>query len=159
MHRGEEDRVVVAEDLLGAVAVVDVPIDDRHAPDPELGLRVPRSDRDVVEQAEAHRAAGQRVVAGRADEREAAPLHGLECTPRREERRLPAGLRRDRVRVEEGRSLERLEPVEVRELVTALYLFTRGRPALDDVERLQQGLEPGAWLTSSIGPRWRGSHP
>src|SRR5207248_894981 len=129
-----------ARELPEAVAVVDVPIDDRHAPDPELGLGVPRSDRDVVEQAEAHRATGQRVVAGRADEPEADPLHGLERTTSREERRLPACLRGDRVRVEQGRSLDRLEPVEIRRLVTALYLFTRGRPALDDVERLQQGL-------------------
>src|SRR5205085_7266390 len=89
VHRGEEDRVVVAEDLLGAVAVVDVPIDDRHAPDPELGLGLPRSDRDVVEQAEAHRATGQRVVAGRADEREAAPRDGPARATGREARAPP----------------------------------------------------------------------
>jgi hypothetical protein len=42
--------------------------------------------------------------------------------------------------------VDRLEPVEVRGLVTAFYLFTRGRPALDDVERLEERLEPSARL-------------
>ena len=54
VKRDEEDGVVVPEDLLRSVAVVDVPVDDRDALD-QLGLRGPRRDRDVVEEAEAHR--------------------------------------------------------------------------------------------------------
>src|SRR6185437_1379993 len=42
--------------------------------------------------------------------------------------------------------VDRLEPVEVRGLVAALYLFTRGRPALDDVEGRQERLQPLAAL-------------
>ena len=52
----EEDRVVVAHDRLGAVAVVNVPVDDRHSLDSELRLRVAGRDDDVVEDAEPHRA-------------------------------------------------------------------------------------------------------
>src|SRR5205823_6069218 len=60
--------------------------------------------------------------------------------------RLPARLRGDRVRVKEGGSLDRLEPVEVRRLVAALYLFTRSGAHFDHVEGLQQRLKPGARL-------------
>ena len=56
VERDEQDRVVAAHDRLGAVAVMDVPVDDRDALDPELGLRVARRDDGVAEDAEAHRA-------------------------------------------------------------------------------------------------------
>ena len=86
------------------------------------------------------------MVAGRPDEREAAPLNRVERAARGEERRLPARLRGNRVGIEKGRALDRLEPVEVRGLMTALCLFTRGGPSLDDVEGLKERLEPGARL-------------
>jgi hypothetical protein len=35
VERDEEDALVSAEDLLGAVAVMDVPVEDREPPDPE----------------------------------------------------------------------------------------------------------------------------
>ena len=44
--------VAAAEDLGGPVAVVDVPVEDEHAPHPELVDRELRCDGDVVEQAE-----------------------------------------------------------------------------------------------------------
>ena len=60
--------VVGGEDLLGPVAVMDVPVEDQHP----LGAgreRVGGGDGDVVEQAEAHRAVasrrGGRAGAGR----------------------------------------------------------------------------------------------
>ncbi len=58
--------LVVAEDVLGAVAVVHVEVDDGHALDAVLLERVFRPDRNVVEQAEAHGARARRMMAGRA---------------------------------------------------------------------------------------------
>ena len=54
MERDDEDRVVAAEHRIGAVAVVDVPVDDRHALDSQAVLRMTRGDGDVAEQAEPH---------------------------------------------------------------------------------------------------------
>ena len=62
----EEDIRVGGEDGLGAVAVVDVEIDDGDTPQPVLVSRVRGADGDVVEQAKAHGAARFGVVAGRA---------------------------------------------------------------------------------------------
>ena len=64
MRRHVEHARVVPEDVLGAVAVVHVPIEDQHpfAPFGERGA----GDRDVVQQAEALAALPGRVVAGRA---------------------------------------------------------------------------------------------
>ena len=76
VDRHVEDGRVVAEDVLRAVAVVDVPVDDRHALEPELGLRRARRDRDVVEEAEPHRAVGRArggPAAGRARSRRSRP--------------------------------------------------------------------------------------
>jgi hypothetical protein len=50
-----EHRVVSAEDRVRPVPVVDVPVDDRDPLDAESVLCVPRCDRDVAEEAEAHR--------------------------------------------------------------------------------------------------------
>ena len=64
MGAEEEDRGIAVEDVLRAVAVVHVPIDDEDAFDAVLLLRVAGRDGDVVEQAEAHAAAGIRMVSG-----------------------------------------------------------------------------------------------
>ena len=72
VQRDVEDARVVPEDVLRAVAVVDVPVEDRHPLEPMLRLRRAGRDRDVVEQAEAHRPVGRRVVARGPDEGEAA---------------------------------------------------------------------------------------
>ena len=60
--------------------MVDVPVEDRDALQAELGLREAGGDGGVVEEAKAHRAAGERMVAGRPHEREAAALDGLDRT-------------------------------------------------------------------------------
>ena len=78
VQRGEEHRIVAAEDRLGAVPLVDVDVDDRDSRQAELRLRVPRGDRNVVHETEAHRTLGERVVPGRPHEREAAAVDGLE---------------------------------------------------------------------------------
>src|SRR5438552_10860653 len=83
-------------------------------------LGVAGGDRDVVEEAEAHRAAGKGMVARWAHEREAAPLDGVDRTPRGQQRGLVARRRGDRVRVEQGRDLDPLDEVDVGRLVAAL---------------------------------------
>ena len=59
---------VVVEDVLGAVAVVDVPVDDRHPL--TVGGQLRGADRGVVEQAEPHRPVGEGVMPGRPGRRE-----------------------------------------------------------------------------------------
>ena len=61
---GVEDVPGGGEDLLGPVAVVDVPVEDQDALGAARGDRVRRGDGDVVEQAEAHRARALGVMAG-----------------------------------------------------------------------------------------------
>ena len=89
VQRHREDRVVAAEDRVGAVAVVHVPVDDRDALESERVLGVASGDRDVAEEAEAHRAVGERVVARRPDEREPADRGRLGRAARREQSGLP----------------------------------------------------------------------
>ncbi len=50
----EQHPIVVEEDVLGAVAVVHVEVEDRDPADAVRFQRVRRSGRDVVEQAKAH---------------------------------------------------------------------------------------------------------
>ena len=63
----EEDVGVFVEDVLGAVAVVDIPIGDEDAVDAPGFAGVAGGDSGVVVDAEAHAAGGGGVVAGRAD--------------------------------------------------------------------------------------------
>ena len=70
MGRDVEHVRVGPEHLLRAVAVVHVPVDDRHALE-AARARVRGRDRHVVEQAEAHGLRGPGVVPGRAQERDA----------------------------------------------------------------------------------------
>ena len=58
---------LVVKNVLRAVAVMHVEIRDRDAPQAVLRQRVRRADRDVIEDAEAHRARALGMVAGRAD--------------------------------------------------------------------------------------------
>ncbi len=60
---------LVVEDVVGAVAVVDVPVEDHHALQAVSVERVLRRHRDVVEQAEPHRRAGVRRGVPGADAR------------------------------------------------------------------------------------------
>ena len=77
MERHEKDRVVVAHDRLGAVSVVDVPVEDRHAGKSQLRLRVAGGDDDVVDETEAHRSVGQSVVPRWTDQRKTTSVDGL----------------------------------------------------------------------------------
>ena len=60
---------------------MDVRVDDRHPLEAERGLRPAGRDRDPVEDAEAHRAVPQRVVAGRPAEREPTGSRRLDRAP------------------------------------------------------------------------------
>ena len=65
MRAEEEHRAVGIENILRAVAVMDVPIGDQHPPDAMLALSVARRDRDGVEDAEAHAAHRRGMMARR----------------------------------------------------------------------------------------------
>jgi hypothetical protein len=92
VQRREEDRLIVGDDVLRAVAVVHVPVDDRDAAKAELGLRPARGDCDVVEEAEAHRAVALGVVTGRPRDREAAVAHRIDRRARGKQCRFVGGL-------------------------------------------------------------------
>ena len=116
-----------------------VEVDDRDAGETELGLGVPGRDCDAVDEAEAHRALRQRMVTGRAHERETAPIHGLERDPGGEPRRPPRGLARERVAVELGRLGEVAKECEVCRSVHPRQLLLAREP----LDRLAvQGSEP-----------------
>ena len=78
MQRDEQHAVVLPEDLLRAVAVMHVVVDDRHAADAMLGLHVTGSDGDVVDETEAHRRPGPGVMPRRPHQGEGAGLGGLD---------------------------------------------------------------------------------
>ena len=61
VHHGS----IVPEDVLNSIAVVNVEIDDDDALGAMGGLRMPGGDPRVIEEAEAHRRRGFRVVPGR----------------------------------------------------------------------------------------------
>ncbi len=55
MNRDEQHLIARVEDVIGAVAVVHVPVNDHHPLEVPRVERVPRGDGDVVKQAEPHR--------------------------------------------------------------------------------------------------------
>ena len=111
MGGDEQDVRVVPEQVLGAVAVVHVPVDDEH-PLTAVGERS-GGDRDVVEQAEALTPCRHRVVTGWAhdDERGVGVAVGerldrVQATPRGARRR------RERSRGDDGVGVE--QPATIR---------------------------------------------
>ena len=70
MHGDEQHRRVLLEDVLRAVAVVDVPVDNRDALYAVHPPRCRRGDRRRVVETEAYRLVGLGMVAGRAGQRE-----------------------------------------------------------------------------------------
>jgi hypothetical protein len=84
------------------------------------------------------------MVAGWTDEREFAALGGLDRSAGREERRLPARLGRDRVRIVEPCGLaDRGERVEVARIMDSLdRLARRGSPFAGGRERVEENTYP-----------------
>mmetsp|Transcript_8743 Transcript_8743/g.25689 ORF Transcript_8743/g.25689 Transcript_8743/m.25689 type:complete len:327 (-) Transcript_8743:20-1000(-) len=70
VQRGVQHRAVLFKDVLDAVAVVDVPVNDQHALHAEPRARDRRRHGDVVEEAEAHRLPCLAVVARRPHHRQ-----------------------------------------------------------------------------------------
>src|SRR5579862_4965763 len=65
--RGVKGFRIALEHGLGAVAVMDVEIDDGHTPQPMYAAGLMRTHRDIVEQAETHGGSWLGVMAGRAN--------------------------------------------------------------------------------------------
>ena len=127
VRRHVQHTLVVVEDVLGAVAVVHVPVDDGHplATRGELGRR----HGDAVEEAESHRPVGHRVMPGRpaGGERDVALAgvergDGVEHRTDRTECRGPRSGHDGRVGVEVATTggTELLEPIHVAGRVHAL---------------------------------------
>ena len=109
-RRDHQHPRIGGEDVLGAVAVMDVEIDDRHALDAMGGQRVRGADRDVVEQAEAHRAVALGVVARRAHGAEGGAAFAAHDEVGREHDRARGMARRgQRVRVHRRVRIEEME--------------------------------------------------
>jgi hypothetical protein len=92
---------------------MDVPVEDRHAPEPELSLSVAGGDGGVVEDAEAHRPRG-----GARDGRGAGRARSLLRRPPRSRRRRRGGrprsrVGRRRVGVQPGRRRDRADELDV----------------------------------------------
>jgi hypothetical protein len=66
-----EHGVVFFEDMLGAVSVMDIEINDEHSPKADL-LGIPCADSDVIEYAESHCFVGFGMVTGGAHRAERA---------------------------------------------------------------------------------------
>jgi hypothetical protein len=85
----------VPEDLLGAVAVMGIKIDNRHAFGTIASLRMTDRNGCIVEKAKAHGGAGFRVMTGRADRDERVfrlsghdLIYGKDCPARSAQRCL-----------------------------------------------------------------------
>src|SRR5579872_1882904 len=135
-------RVLVApENVLRAVAVMDVEINNGDALGAMDGARVARRDRSVVEEAEAHRRLGLGVMARRAHRDEsvgAAPAHhrvdGARRSARGATRRLERSWRHRRVGVEATQALLRRGALDRGEI--RLGMDAQQRLAADQRRRL-----------------------
>ena len=147
MERDREDRGIGVERVLGAVAVVRVPVDDRDSPDAQRFLRMPDCDRDVPEDAAAHAPVGDRMVARRPHEGVRVvddPLDdgvdGRDAGAGGEQRDLEARAVHERVvaRVAAGSVAELSNEIHVGRGVHAGHLFDAGRRRPGAVEVVPQ---------------------
>ena len=142
MRRDVEDVRVVEERVLGAVSVVDVPVDDRD-PLEAARTRVRRCDRDVVEQAEAHRVVRPRVMPGRPHEGDPSLRAPVEQRIDHRDGAARRELRdRDALRPDIGvgvdvalLAVEGAQPLHELRIVHARELLVRDRARLDRRER------------------------
>ncbi len=143
-----------------------VEVDDGDACDAELVLCVARGDRDVAEDAEAHRLRLEGMVPRRTHEREAA---GLRCPDRAacgEERRFTRGRYSVRIRIEPHLGLDRLDLGDVSlRMDTADLLARGGRSVHVPRERVVQHSQatsvlgaPGVVTPMELGERGMADH-
>ena len=64
----EKDRIVFVKDILGAIPVMDIPINNQNFANPMFLLSIPCSDCRVIKNAKAHTLVWGGVVTGRAAE-------------------------------------------------------------------------------------------
>ena len=131
MHRNVADGRIALDQRLSAVPMVYVPVHDQDAGLVEL-LRVPRSDDDVVDETESHRARREGVMSGRTGggegrARHDRPLHGTDGYPRRRDGRVPAVGAHHRVGIEHPAALTG-HPLEAVEVARRMHTLQR-RPA------------------------------
>jgi hypothetical protein len=100
VSRAIHHRSITPKDLLGAVAVMGIKIDNRRAFSTIASLRMTNRNSCIVEKAKAHGSAGFRVMTGRADCSERVfrlsghhLIYGKDCTTRSAQRCLetPSG--------------------------------------------------------------------
>ncbi len=139
---GVEHAVGLAEDLLGPVAVVYIPIEDQHS-FTALRQRLLGRDRDIVEQAEAHRRRPLGMVTGRTQradrERHIAGQQSIDRRAgpaRRPLRRLPRSSRDRGLYVDHPAAglRQTLDSVDQLQLVGALELRPRRQWRADSLE-------------------------
>ncbi len=135
MRRAIHHGRIGPEDRLGAVAVVHVEIDDGRALGAVAALGVARGDRRVVEQAEAHRHRGFRMMPGRANRHEGVrglPGHHLVDRKRRTADR--ARCRFEAAGRHRGVGIEAHQPVLRHRVANLLDVFLR-MTQRDDFQR------------------------
>ena len=127
------------EGVLGAVAVVHVPVEDEDLVQSVLALQVSSRDRHVVEEAEAQRDVALRVVAGRPAEREAVVDLGARHAVGQRER----AARREQRDVVGVRADPDVRHVQVGQAAAA------GLPGAIDQLAVVHGLDPGPFAGRS----------
>src|SRR5690606_10683474 len=153
-----EDVRILIEDLLGAVPVVHVPVDDRHASSAE-SEGVSRGEGDLVDQTEPHRSVRTGVMTWWPDERETTTTlapHGL-----RQSQGATRGHLRDvhgalvvvRVRVEEAARAASLEQgLDVLGRMDGAQLVGGGNAGADALPQAGRGaFEPASTRPETLG--------
>jgi len=158
--RRVEHLGVVFETVLRPVAVVDIEVEDGDAAN-AFGARRHQADRDVVDEAEAHRLRVLGMMAGRAHDREGVfhcsvedPIHALDhCTgrgpggPHREGRDV--GVRVEITAAAIRRSIEPRHVARTVDAVDHLFRYRRRHLRREAEVRGLDGLEDGA---CALGP-------
>ena len=147
-RRHHQHALVVAEDVFGAVAVMDVEIDDRNPREPMVLERMGGRDRDVIEDAKPHGTRTLRVVPGRPDtaERILRPASGHHVGRKhrgagRAQRGIQGVWIHCRVGIEVDRSVARrraFDGVHIARIVYALEVLARCGRRIDVQQEIAQ---------------------
>ncbi len=162
VDRDGQHRGILVPDVLGTVAVVDVPVDHGDAPHTENVFRVGGRHRDVVEDAEAHAGSTGRVVPRRIDQRvtivDRPVEHLLDERDRAARRKrgdlVPAPAEgRDAVAGVSALRLQALglDPFQVLRRVHSQYVGLGGGHRFDRMQLLQQAGHRDQFVESSFG--------
>jgi hypothetical protein len=148
MHRNEANIGLVLYKRLGSVAVMYVPVDDQDALHTMALSGIKRGDGDIAEEAEAHGAGPQCVVAGRAHRAEAphcSPIHShvdaIEQTARGRRGSIPRTFADNRIGIEMSSPRLRNSPdlFDVARIVGECELFGKSMAPFDVLEGVKEG--------------------